>query len=147
MYIITNDHKIELEASLHKIFTHTLGKTEQNKDIEDSKNLSLWPRGIRVHLWRNRLCVRVLVVSDKSYPMFIEPMITWVLLGFSGYIWLDTKIMWKLFEWRGIPSLDSHVRCYMRNQLNALLWLQIPILLRNDFKLIHCVLVMTLVSK
>ena len=27
--------------------------------------------------------------------MFIEPMITWVPLGFSGYIWLDTKIVFK----------------------------------------------------
>ena len=25
------------------------------------------------------------------YPMFIEPTITWVPSGFSGYIWLDTK--------------------------------------------------------
>ena len=25
--------------------------------------------------------------------MFIEPTITWVPLGFSGYIWLDTKIV------------------------------------------------------
>ena len=27
--------------------------------------------------------------------MFIEPTITWVPLGFSGYIWLDTKIVYK----------------------------------------------------
>ena len=27
--------------------------------------------------------------------MFIEPMITWVLSGFSAYIWLDTKIVLK----------------------------------------------------
>ena len=26
-------------------------------------------------------------------PMFIEPTITWVPLGFSGYIWLETKIV------------------------------------------------------
>ena len=25
--------------------------------------------------------------------MFIEPTITWVPSGFSGYIWLDTKIV------------------------------------------------------
>ena len=40
----------------------------------------------------DRLWVRFLVVSD-SYPMFIEPTITWVPSGFSGYIWLDTKIL------------------------------------------------------
>ena len=33
---------------------------------------------------------RFLAVSD-IYPMFIEHTITWVSLGFSGYIWLDTK--------------------------------------------------------
>ena len=27
--------------------------------------------------------------------MFIEPTITWVHSGFSGYIWLDTKIVFK----------------------------------------------------
>ena len=27
--------------------------------------------------------------------MFIEPTITWVPTGFSGYIWLDTKIALK----------------------------------------------------
>ena len=30
-----------------------------------------------------------------TYPMFIEPTITWVSSGFSGYIWLDTKIVLK----------------------------------------------------
>ena len=30
-----------------------------------------------------------------SYPMFSEPMITWVPSEFSGYIWLDTKIVLK----------------------------------------------------
>ena len=29
--------------------------------------------------------------------MFIEPTITWVPSGFSGYIWLDTKIVLKIF--------------------------------------------------
>ena len=30
-------------------------------------------------------------VGYVSYPIFIEPTNTWVPLGFSGYIWLDTK--------------------------------------------------------
>ena len=34
-------------------------------------------------------------VSD-IYSMFIEPTITWVLLGFTGYMWLDTKIVLKI---------------------------------------------------
>ena len=34
-------------------------------------------------------------VGYISYPMFIEPTITRVPLGFSEYIWLDTKIMLK----------------------------------------------------
>ena len=32
-------------------------------------------------------------VGYISYTMFIEPTITWVPWGFSGYIWLDTKIV------------------------------------------------------
>ena len=55
---------------------------------------SLWPSGIDYRLGRNRLWVRFLVVSD-IYSMFIEPTITWVPSGFSGYIWLDTKIVFK----------------------------------------------------
>ena len=55
---------------------------------------SLWPSGIGSRLGRNRLWVRFLAVSD-IYPMFIEPTITWVPSGFSGYIWLDTKIVLK----------------------------------------------------
>ena len=51
---------------------------------------SLWPSGIGSGLRRNRLWVRFLAVSD-IYPMCIEPTITWVHSGFSGYIWLDTK--------------------------------------------------------
>ena len=34
-------------------------------------------------------------VGYISYPMFIEPTITWVPSVFSGYIWLDTKIVLK----------------------------------------------------
>ena len=30
--------------------------------------------------------------------MFTEPTITWVPSGFSGYIWLDTKIVLKIIE-------------------------------------------------
>ena len=55
---------------------------------------SLWPSGIGSRLVRNRLWVRFLAVSD-IYPMFIEPTITWVPSGFTGYIWLDTKIVLK----------------------------------------------------
>ena len=44
---------------------------------------SLWPSGIGSRLEQNRLWVRFLAVSD-IYPMFIEPMITWVPSGFSG---------------------------------------------------------------
>ena len=34
-------------------------------------------------------------VGYISYPMFIEPTIARVPSGFSGYIWLDTKIVLK----------------------------------------------------
>ena len=63
--------------------------------IKKMKNCSsLWPSGIGSRLGQNRLWVRFLAVSD-IYPMFIEPTITWVPSGFSGYIWLDTKIVFK----------------------------------------------------
>ena len=42
-----------------------------------------------------------------SYPMFIEPTITWVLSGFSWYIWLDTKIVFKFF----FQSIDIVTLC------------------------------------
>ena len=38
--------------------------------------------------------------------MFIEPTITWVSSGFSGYIWLDTRIVLK----KGVQSVDKVVR-------------------------------------
>ena len=56
---------------------------------------SLWPRGIGSHLGRNTKVVSLIPgsVGYISYPMKIEPTITWVLSGFSGYIWLYTKIV------------------------------------------------------
>ena len=36
---------------------------------------------------------------SEIYPMFIEPTITWIPSGFSGYIWLDTKIVLKKQTW------------------------------------------------
>ena len=64
---------------------------------------SLWPSGIGSRLGRSRLWVRFLAVSD-IYPMFIEPTITWVISGFSGYIWLDTKMVLKYADCP--PSMD-----------------------------------------
>ena len=61
--------------------------------------LSLWPSGISSRLGRNRSWVRFLAVAD-IYPMFIKPTITWVPSGFSGYIWLDTKIVLKKKKWK-----------------------------------------------
>ena len=55
---------------------------------------SLWPSGIGSRLGRNKLWVQFLAVSDNN-PMFIEPTITWDPSGFSGYIWLDSKIVLK----------------------------------------------------
>ena len=71
-----------------------ISSTAQVGYSADGHSPSLWPSGIGMHLGRNRLRVRVLAVSD-TYPMFIEPTITQVPSGFSGYIWLDTKIVLK----------------------------------------------------
>ena len=68
--------------------------------------MPLWPSGIDSRLGRNWLWVRFLAVLD-IYPMFIEPTITWVPSGFSGYIWLDTKIVLK----KMIETAKKHVYC------------------------------------
>ena len=51
------------------------------------------------------------------YPMFIEPTITRVPSGFSGYIWLDTKIVFKKKE----PSLQL-LNCYIIRAVNWSAW-------------------------
>ena len=56
---------------------------------------SLWPSGIDSRLGRNRSWVRWQCRIYIPCSMFIEPTITWVPSGFSGYIWLDTKIVLK----------------------------------------------------
>ena len=56
-----------------------------------------------------------------SYPMFIlnsslEPTITWVPSGFSGYIWLDTKIVLNNTDCNDLKSEGlclSHGIAYM----------------------------------
>ena len=44
--------------------------------------------GCEIDSWQCRIYIYI-------YPMFIEPMITLVSSGFSGYIWLNTKIVLK----------------------------------------------------
>ena len=39
--------------------------------------------------------------------MFIEPTITWVPSGFSGYIWLDTKIVLKKKKTHDLTNIDG----------------------------------------
>ena len=67
-------------------------------------HLSLWPSGIGTHSGRNRLLVQVLAAPD-TYSMFIEPTITRVPSGFSGYIWLEslhTKICQQVWETKNV---------------------------------------------
>ena len=61
-------------------------------------SFSKWPASVTVALWDRRVLGTEQVLSSIpgcvgyiSYPMFKEPMITWVPSGFSGYIWLETK--------------------------------------------------------
>ena len=81
---------------------------------------------------------------------FIEPTITWVPLGFAGYIWLDTKIVLKMAiamytpinpdcGWQGIgKSIDllvhprtivSHIHCVFFAVMTCG-WLNIPYAVR-----------------
>ena len=93
---------------------HRLMKSTKLVSLCSSRNweslliYSLWPSGIDSRLWRIRLWVRFLAVSD-IYPMFIEPTITWVPSGFSGYIWLDTKIVLKNTHVHTMAYLGFHV--------------------------------------
>ena len=56
--------------------------------------------------------------------MFIEPTITWVSSGFSGYIWLDTKIVLKkrsylfnLFIGQAFTSVQPLAYLYKKRHL------------------------------
>ena len=74
-----------------------MGAVEAWSSCREVKSVTgLWRSRIGSHVGQNRLWVRFLAVSD-IYPMFIEPTITWVLLGLSGYLWLDTKIVLKKY--------------------------------------------------
>ena len=50
--------------------------------------------------------------SDILYSMFIEPTITWVPSGFSGYIWLDTKIVLKAGRYEALQIFLITIRLY-----------------------------------
>ena len=84
---------------------------------------------------RNRLWVWFLAVSD-IYPMFIEPTITWVLSGFSGYIWLDKKIVLKkkYADLDGSTDCSDFIRRYRREKFS---WWEIILellLKQRDFR-------------
>ena len=54
----------------------------------------------------------ILAVLD-IYPMFIEPTITWVPSGFSGYIWLDTKIVLKKIGGTGMTIHRKIIKIFI----------------------------------
>ena len=97
---ITHDMLSDVEKEMERMMRRKersdfiLANLALRQGIVDQNVTSLWPSGIDSRLGRNRLGVRLLAVSD-IYSMFIEPTITWVPSGFSGYIWLDTKIVLK----------------------------------------------------
>ena len=85
----------------HHHHTHRLHARLQPSRLPDLVCPPLWPSAIGSRLGRNRLWVWFLAVSD-IYPMFIEPTITWVPSGFSGYIWLDT--ITKVSQWHNVDN-------------------------------------------
>ena len=62
--------------------------------------------------------------------MFIEPTITWVPSGFSGYIWLDTKIVLKkkkkmVENYSLVPtSVDKLAGPFISETSKGLMWLK-----------------------
>ena len=67
-------------------------KTAFNSDSSRSYTQEMIPKCTLVYSFTT-LAVSIPGSVYISYPMFIEPTITWVPSGFSGYIWLDTKIV------------------------------------------------------
>ena len=64
---------------------------------------------IPLGIW-NRLGVSMILAVSDTYPMFIEPTITWVPSGFSGYIWLDTKIVLKKKKKKKVCDIDGLIQ-------------------------------------
>ena len=57
--------------------------------------------------------------------MFIEPTITWVPSGFSGYIWLNTKNVFKKQEgcnWGMRIDWWLQPRAVFRQTLSGIIW-------------------------
>ena len=93
------------------------GKVNNKKSCDILISVSV----VGAHLGRNRLWVRFLAVSNV-YIMFIEPTIKWVPSGFSGYIWLDIKIVLKilLIIKFGDPTSFLHIRPIPHTQAREL---------------------------
>ena len=67
-------------------------KTNDGISMHGGEHPSLWPSGIDAHVGTEQVLSLIPgSVKYVSYPMFIEPTITWIPSGFSGYMWLDTK--------------------------------------------------------
>ena len=98
--------------------------------LQDTRCPSLWPSGIGSRLGRNRLWARFLAVSD-IYSMFIEPTITWVPSGFSGYIWLDTKIVLKKTKNFGIKAKAKDMSTTTTKEVKYFILMTFQI---NDFE-------------
>ena len=64
----------------------------------------LWSIVESARTWDGKGCDRAM--SD-IYPMFIEHMFNRVSSGFSGYIWLDTKIVLKALESKDVSNYVS----------------------------------------
>ena len=89
--------------------------TEMNSEIANCKLHHNWWVSLIL------LCVarpQSLAATHSSsvldiYPMLIEPTITWVPLGFSGYTWLDTKIVFK-------KMYNEYIKlCHLRASVHA----------------------------
>ena len=98
----------------------TVWKKSKTSQLLINLSVTVAYSGIGSRLGRNRLWVRFLAVSD-IYPIFIEPTITWVPLGYSGYIWIDSNIVFEK-SFRNYGGYNLYVSQYLNNLTNMILF-------------------------
>ena len=86
------------------------GKEIPGKALEKKWCLSLFLKAGRA-LGTERVVSSIPGSVGYIYPMFIEPTIIWAPSEFSGYIWLDTKIVLKKERRWMKDDMETYSKC------------------------------------